>query len=105
VNPAAILDEAPDPEAALRARLILYRAYRDAGADLQAGGIDRVGLFRREPTAAASAARSGAVAPPAPPLDPLLLPAAISTLLRVVPPPPPPPETMPRTITIAQRAE
>ncbi len=104
-DPAAIPDEAPDPEAALRARLILYRAYRDAGADLQAGGITRVGLFRREPTAAASAARSGAVAPPAPPLDPLLLPAAISTLLRVVPPPPPPPETVPRTITIAQRAE
>ena len=105
VDPVAAPDEAPDPEAALRARLIVYRAHRDAGATLQAVAIERVGLFRREPTAAAAAARLGAVAPPAPALDPTLLAQAVVRMLRVVPPPPPPPETLPRMITIAQRAE
>jgi segregation and condensation protein A len=100
----ASVEEALDPEAALRARLIVYRAHRDAGAALLAGALERVGLFRREPTAAAAAGRAGAVAPPAPPIDPGLLVAAIDRLLRVVPPPPPPPETVPRTITIGERA-
>lgn len=99
------LEEAPDPEAALRARLIVYRAHRDAGAALQAGALERVGLFRREPGAAAAAGRAGAVAPPAAPIDPALLVAAIDRLLRVVPLPPPPPETLPRTITIGEHAE
>ena len=105
VDPAAVPDEAPDPEAALRARLIVYKAHRDAGVALQATAIDRVGLFRREPAAAAAAARFGAIAPPAAPLDPTLLSAAVVRMLRVVPPPPPLPETLPRTITIAQRAD
>src|ERR1700704_1202219 len=36
-DPAVVaLDEAPDPEAELRARLIVYRAHRDAGLALQA---------------------------------------------------------------------
>ncbi len=99
------LDEAPDPEAALRARLILYRAHREAGFALQAGALERVGLFRREPGAAAAAGRSSAVAAPPPALDPEILRGAIERLLRVVPPPPPPPESVPRTITIGQRAE
>ena len=30
-DPSALADEGPDPEAELRARLLLYRAYRDAG--------------------------------------------------------------------------
>ena len=101
----AALDEAPDPEAALRARLILYRAHRDAGFALQARALERVGLFRREPGVAAAAGRSGAVAAPPPALDPEILRGAIEGLLRVVPPPPPPPESVPRTITIGQRAE
>ena len=100
----ATLDEAPDPEAALRARLILYRAHREAGRALQAGALERVGLFRREPGVAAAAGRSGAVAAP-PPLDPEILRGAIERLLEVVPPPPAPPESVPRTITIGQRAE
>jgi segregation and condensation protein A len=104
VETAVSVEEAPDPEAALRARLIVYRAHRDAGAVLQAGALERVGLFRREPTAAAAAGRAGAVAPPAPPIDPGLLVAAIDRLLRVVPPPPPPPEAVPRTITIGEHA-
>jgi len=99
------LDEAPDPEAALRARLILYRAHREAGRTLQAGALERVGLFRREPGVAAAAGRSGAVAAPPPPLDPEILRGVIERLLQVVPPPPAPPESVPRTITIGQRAE
>jgi segregation and condensation protein A len=106
VDPAVvILDEAPDPEAELRARLILYRAYRDAGLALQATALRRVGLFRREPTAALAAGRAGATAPTAPAMDPALLAVSLERMLRVVPPPPPPPETLPRTVTIAQRAE
>ena len=52
-----------------------------------------------------AAGRAGAVAEPAPPLDPARLVDGRRAMLRVVPPPPPPPETMPRTITIADRAE
>jgi segregation and condensation protein A len=104
-DPAAVPEEAPDPEAELRARLILYRAHRDAGVLLQATALERVGLFRREPGAALAAGRAGAVRPPAPTLDPSLLAASLERMLRVVPPPPPPPETLPRTVTITQRAE
>jgi segregation and condensation protein A len=102
---AASPEEAPDPEAALRARLIVYRAHRDAGTRLQAEALERVGLFRREPAAAAAAGRAGAQPAPAAPIDPWLLARALERMLRVVPPPPPPPETIPRTITIGQRAE
>jgi segregation and condensation protein A len=106
VDPAKLPpDEPPDPEAALRARLIVYRAHREAGQLLQANALERIGLFRREPTVAAAAARSGAVAEPGPPLDPARLAAAIARMIRVVPPPEPPPETIRRTVTIAQRAE
>ncbi len=97
-------DEVPDPEAELRARLILYRAYRDAGATLQAAAAERIGLFRREPAAASASGRAGAVVTPRP-MDPATLASALVRMLRVVPPPPPPPETIARTITIAQRAE
>ena len=50
-DPTALADEGPDPEAELRARLILYRAYRDAGVTLAGDRARRVGLFRREPAA------------------------------------------------------
>src|SRR6476469_6190220 len=52
-------DEGPDPEAELRARLILYRAHRDAGRRLAEGAAERVGLFRREPGAARAAGLAG----------------------------------------------
>jgi segregation and condensation protein A len=105
VDPAALpLDEAPDPEAELRARLLLYKAYRDAGATIQAIALERVGMFRREPAAALAAGRAGASAAPAPPIDPAVLAHSLERLLQVVPPPPPPPETLGRTITIAERA-
>jgi segregation and condensation protein A len=105
VDPAVLLaDEAPDPEAELRARLILYRAHRDAAAVLQADAIERVGLFRREPSVASASGRAGAIVTPRP-MDPAALASALVKMLRVVPAPPPPPETIARTITIAQRAE
>lgn len=98
-------DEGPDPEEELRARLIVYRAHRDAGIALQARALERIGLFRREPVVAMAAGRAGARTPMAPPMEPGRLVEAIERLLRVVPPPPPPPETVPRTITITDRAE
>ncbi len=104
-DPTAVpFDDAPDPEAELRARLILYRAYRDAGARLQDEAVGRVGLFRREPSVALASGRAGGVAAPLPQLDPAILGARLDHLLRVIPPPPPPPEVMPRTLTIGERA-
>jgi segregation and condensation protein A len=97
-------DEAPDPEAELRARLLLYRAHRDAGQRLAAQALERVGLFRREPTAAHAAAVAGARPPDGPPLDPALLPASLAGIVRIAPPLPPPPGVVPRTITLRDRA-
>ena len=56
-------DEGADPEAELRARLLLYRAFRDAGATLQAIALDRVGLFRREPAVALASGLAALRAP------------------------------------------
>jgi segregation and condensation protein A len=100
-----VLEDEPDPEAELRARLIIYRAHRDAGRRLQDGAIDRVGLFRREPGAAVTAAIAGARPPDLPPLDVAILVDALGGLARLAPPPPLPPETVPRTITLLERAE
>jgi segregation and condensation protein A len=98
-------DEGLDPEAELRSRLLLYRAFRDAGATLQAVAVDRVGLFRREPTAAlASGLAAAASAPSTAPVDPVVLVRALDGLVRVLPEPEPPPEIVPRTVTLAQRA-
>ena len=79
-DPTALADEGPDPEAELRARLILYRAYRDAGLRLADGALTqdrpvppgarcrprrRAGRrpTRRRAAARPDAARRGAVAP------------------------------------------
>ena len=97
-------EEAADPEAELRARLVLYRTYRDAGNVLQAAGLERVGMFRREPGIALAAGRAGAAVGPVRAMPPALLTSSLERLLRVVPPPPPPPETIARTITITERA-
>jgi segregation and condensation protein A len=100
-----IEDEGVDPEAELRARLLLYRAFRDAGATLQAIALDRVGLFRREPATALASGLAGAVAAPASaPTDPAILVRALDSLVRVLPEPAPPPEVVPRSITLTQRA-
>jgi len=103
-DPTAIADEGPDPEAELRARLILYRAYRDAGQRLADGALHRIGLFRREPGAARAAGVAGARPADAPPLDPALLVGAVSHLATIVLPLTPPPEMVERTITLTERA-
>jgi segregation and condensation protein A len=102
--PEDLADDAPDPEAALRARLILYRAHRDAGAQLLEAAVRRVGLFRREPSAAHAAALAGAHAPDAPVLHRDVLAAALDGLVRVAAPLPDPPGIVPRSITLADRA-
>ena len=97
------LDDTPDPEAELRARLLLYRAYRDAGSALQERVTSASGLFRREPAAAQAAAIAGARAPQSTPMDIGLLVDALATLIRIVPPPEPPPEVVARSVTIEER--
>ncbi len=99
-----LADDGPDPEAELRARLILYRAFRDAGSRLLEEVQARVGLWHREPTAARAAGVAGARPPAAEPLDPLILGDALASLATVVLPPSPPPETIRRTVTLTQRA-
>ncbi len=100
----ALADEGPDPEAELRARLILYRAFRDAGARLLDEAQRRVGLFHREPGVARVAGLAGARPPAAEPLSPSILVEALEGLSRIVPPPPPPPETVRRIVTLTSRA-
>jgi segregation and condensation protein A len=101
----SIEDEGLDPEAELRARLLLYRAFRDAGASLQEIAIERVGLFRREPAAALASGLAGATtAPTTAPVDPRMLVRSLDSLVRVLPEPEPPPEVVPRSITLTQRA-
>jgi segregation and condensation protein A len=97
-------DDAPDPEAELRARLVLYRAYRDAGSRMASDALVRFGLFRREPGAARAAGLAGALPLDAPPIDPIRLVHALDHLALIVPPPEPPPEIMPRMVTLTERA-
>jgi segregation and condensation protein A len=104
-DPTALVDEGVDPEAELRARLLLYKAFRDAGTRLADGALERIGLFRREPGAAHAAALAGARPVDAPPLDAARLPAALQRLAAITAPPEPPPEVIGRTITITERAE
>jgi segregation and condensation protein A len=97
-------DDAPDPEAELRARLLLYRAYRDAGQRLAEEALSRVGLFRREPAAARAAGVAGARPADTPPIDPARLVGALDHLAMIAPPAEVPPEVMSRTITLTERA-
>ena len=97
-------DEGADPEAELRARLLLYRAFRDAGAALQARALTGALLVRREPGVAAAAGRTHGVVPGAPRLDVALLVRALDRLAAVIPAPTPPQEVLPRTISLAERA-
>lgn len=97
-------DEGQDPEAELRERLLLYRAYRDAGLRLAAIAEERTGIFRREPGAAAAAALAGARPAQREPLDVGLLAVALEGLVTILPPPELPPGVVPRTVTLAERA-
>ena len=105
-QPAAAIPvaEGPDPEAALRERLILYRRFRDAGRDLRGRLESGWQLFRREPGAAVASARAGARPDEGPPLDPAVLRDALAAALRLVPPPAPPPEVVARLVTLEERA-
>src|SRR5262249_21175108 len=103
--PTGLPDDGPDPEAELRARLLLYRAHRDAGRLLQERAIERWGLFRREPAVAGAAGLAGARPPEGPPMDPAVLRTSLDRLAVIVAPPEPPPEVVPRTITLTARAE
>lgn len=98
-------DEGPDPEAELRARLVLYRAFRDAGRRLLDDAQSMVGLFHREPAVSRAAGLAGARPPAAAPLPVSRLTVALEALVTVVPPPPPPPETIRRTVTLTARAQ
>jgi segregation and condensation protein A len=98
------VEEGPDPEAALRERLILYRLYRDAGRDLRGRLESGWEVFRREPIAAVTSAKAGSRPDEGPPLDPSVLVDALVRTLHQVPPPPPPPDVVPRLITLEERA-
>ena len=94
-DPTALADEGVDPEAELRARLLLYRAYRDAGLRLAEDALDRIGLFRREPSVARRGRRWPARDRPIRvALDPARLVRALDRLAAIAPPPEPPPEVM-----------
>lgn len=98
------VEEGPDPEAALRERLILYRMYRDAGRDLKGRLESGWEVFRREPIAAVASAKAGSRPDEGPPLDPAVLVDALTSALHKVPPPPPPPDVVPRLVTLEERA-
>jgi segregation and condensation protein A len=99
---AVPLDDELDPEAELRARLLEYKRYRDAGTAL-GERLDVNRLFRRDADVAASAGRAGARPPERPPLPVGVLTRALGRLWRVVPETPQPAEVMTRTITLAER--
>lgn len=98
------VDEGPDPEAALRERLILYRMYRDAGRDLKGRLESGWEVFRREPFAAVASAKAGSRPDEGPPLDPGILVAALDRALHQVPPAVAPPDVVPRLVTLDERA-
>lgn len=96
------LDDEPDPEAELRARLVEYRRFRDAGLALgERYGVGR--LFRRDADVASSAGRAGARPPERPPLPLSILVGALGRLARIVPEIPLPAEIVGRMITLAER--
>jgi segregation and condensation protein A len=103
-TPSAIaLDDEADPEAELRAHLIEYRRYRDAGQAL-AARIDAGRLFRRDADLAANTGRAFARPPERPPLAPAALAAALDGLAILIPQVEPPTELMGRMVTLSERA-
>jgi segregation and condensation protein A len=102
-KPSAIaLDDEPDPEAELRARLVEYRRFRDAGQVL-ATRLDLGRLFRRDAELAAGTGRASARPPDRPPLPPMALAAALDRLAVLIPDVTPPTEIVARTVTLAER--
>ncbi len=101
---AIAIEEGPDPESALRERLILYRLYRDAGRDLRGRLESAWEVFRREPIAAVASAKAGSRPDEGPPLDPAVLVEALDRALRQVPPAAAPADVLPRLVTLEERA-
>jgi segregation and condensation protein A len=101
---AVPLDDEPDPAAALRARLLAYRAFRAAADRLAGPAAAGLQAVRREQSVAVATARAGAVEPLPPRLDPAILVGALDRLAAVAPPMVRPPEAIPRTISMAERA-
>jgi segregation and condensation protein A len=99
---AVPLDEEPDPEAELRARLLEYKRFRDAGTAL-GERLDIARMFRRDAEVAAHAGRANARPPERPPLPAGVLPRALARLATVVPIAAAPVEIVARTITLAER--
>lgn len=97
-------DEGPDPEEALRARLVEYKRYRDAAALLAALAASGRAAFHREVGVALASAGAGAVAPPPPRMAPTALAGAIGRWAQIALPLEEPPTVMPRTVTLADRA-
>ncbi|HMJ80281.1 MAG TPA: ScpA family protein [Candidatus Dormibacteraeota bacterium] len=103
--PPAASPEGPDPELELRRRLVVYRAFRDAGRQLEARLEEPSPLFHREAGPALAAGLAGARPAPQPPLDPAVLVEALARAIVLVPPPAAAPEILARTVTLAERAE
>ena len=99
---AIALDDEPDPEAELRARLVEYRRYRDAGQRL-AAQMEVGRLFRRDADLAASTGRASARPPERPPLSPFALVGALDGLATLVPEVFVPAEIVARVVTMAER--
>ena len=104
-EPPVPLDDDVNAEAALRARLVAYRAFRDAADLLAAPAARGRQAIRRDPSVALATARAGAVEPLPPRLDPALLVAALDRLAAVAPAVAAPAEAIPRTISLAERAD
>jgi segregation and condensation protein A len=101
---AVALDDEPDPEAELRARLLEYKRFRDAALALGARpALER--LFRRDAEVAAQAGRAGAIPPERPPLPASVLAGALRRLARTIVQAPMETEFVARTITIGERTE
>jgi segregation and condensation protein A len=99
---ATALDDEPDPEAELRARLLEYKRFRDAAMGLGAR-LDAAGLFRRDADIAVQAGRAGAIPPERPPLPPIALSTALRRLAKAVVDVPMAQGMVARTVTITER--
>lgn len=96
-------DEDGDPEAELRARLILYRRYRDAGERLSERRASGMSLVHREAAIAQAAGRAGADSSIADRLDPAILRDALVIPMATTDPTPAPPGLAAREITLEER--
>jgi segregation and condensation protein A len=100
---AALGDDGVDPEEDLRARLVLYRTYRDAGERL-APLLDVRRMFRREPGVALAAGLAGARPADGSALDPADLARALERIVAIAPLPVEQGAMQRRSVTLEERA-